>query len=97
MNIELGYQTFDFEFLIVCRAMRGDDIVLRQLNFFTLQKFLQQRFCILAERFWIDGFKHWRIQRAYDPTGCIKTSIKKNRTEQGFQRICQNGRTTKPT
>jgi hypothetical protein len=97
LDVELGHQAFDLEFLIVCGAVRSDHVVLRQRDLLALQVFLQQRFRILAQRFRVDSIENRDVQRTDHVTRNVETAIQVDRAKQRFQRIGQNGWTAKTT
>src|SRR5438552_9043221 len=86
---ELGNQGLDLEILAVSRPVGCDDGILRQGDLPRLEQFLQKRLRVFTERLRIQRGKQRLIQAPNGFAGRRKTPVGKDRTDQSFERICQ--------
>src|SRR5690606_32065215 len=87
LDIQLGDRALDFEHLLVCRSMGGDDRIDRQRQLAALQMFLEQGLGVLAERPRVDGAQDGPVERPDHALGCLEAAVQVDRPEHCLEGI----------
>src|SRR5690606_541605 len=89
-NIKSRNRALDIEHLIMCCAVRGNNGIRGQVEFTTLQEFLQKRLGILTQGFWIDTLNDGCVE-LYDSTlRSLEAGVKEDGSEDRLEGIGQN-------